>query len=78
MDFPKRNITHIIERQAIDILTQKLPKEWIVREMTERDYGIDLYIEIVKKDQKVTGDLVAIQVKGKQKIEFDEIKVSKF
>jgi len=71
MDFPKRNITHIIERQAIDILTQKLPKEWIVREMTERDYGIDLYIEIVKKDQKVTGDLVAIQVKGKQKIEFD-------
>lgn len=71
MDFPKRNITHINERHALEILTQQLPKEWIVREMTERDYGIDLYIEIVKEDQKVTGNLIAIQVKGKQKIEFD-------
>jgi hypothetical protein len=70
MDFPKRDITHIIERQALEILTQQLPKEWIVREMTERDYGIDLYIEIIKEDKQVTGDLVAIQVKGKSKIEF--------
>ena len=71
MDFPKRDITHIIERQALEILTQQLPKEWIVREMTERDYGIDLYIEIIKEDKQVTGNLIAIQVKGKEKIEFN-------
>lgn len=69
MDFPQRDITHIIERQALEILTQQLPEEWIIREMTERDYGIDLYIEIIKEDKKVTGDLIAIQVKGKKKIE---------
>jgi len=70
MEYPIRDITHIIERQAIEILTRQLPKEWIVREMTERDYGIDLYIEIINEDKKVTGDLIAIQVKGKEKIEF--------
>jgi hypothetical protein len=70
MDFPKRDLTHIIERQALEILIQQLPKEWIVREMTERDYGIDLYIEIIKEDKKVTGELIAIQVKGKENIEF--------
>jgi hypothetical protein len=71
MDFPKRDITHIIERQAVEILTQQLPKEWIIREMTERDYGIDLYVELIKEDKKVTGDLIAIQVKGKEKIDLN-------
>lgn len=71
-DFPIRDITHIIERKAIEILNEQLPKEWIIREMTERDYGIDLYVEIVNEDKKVAGDLLAIQVKGKEKIEFNE------
>ncbi|MDE5424273.1 DUF4365 domain-containing protein [Ancylomarina sp. DW003] len=39
--------------------------------MTERDYGIDLYIEIVGKDRKVTGNLIAIQVKGKKEVKFN-------
>lgn len=75
MDFPVRNITHTIEREALDILSNSLPPEWIVREMTERDYGIDLYIEIVGEDRRVTGDLIAIQVKGKREVQFnsDEI-----
>lgn len=72
MDFPLRHITHSLERDAIEILSSYLPKEWIVREMTERDYGIDLYVEIVGKDRKVTGQLVAIQVKGKSKINFNK------
>ena len=72
MDFPKRNITHVIEKQALEILNQQLPKEWIIREMTERDYGIDLYIEIIRPDKKITGELIAIQVKGKEKIEFSD------
>ncbi|MFC3157139.1 protein of unknown function [Chryseobacterium arachidis] len=71
MDFPQRDLTHIIERQALEILTQQLPKEWIVREMTERDYGVDLYVEIIREDKKVTGDLIAIQVKGKEKLKID-------
>ena len=71
-DYPSRHITHTIEKHAIDVLNRQLPKEWIVREVTERDYGIDLYIEIVGKDKKVTGDLIAIQLKGKEKLNFSE------
>ncbi|RAU84056.1 DUF4365 domain-containing protein [Pontibacter arcticus] len=77
-NFPIRDLTHIIERDAIDILNKQLPREWIIREMTERDYGIDLYIEIVKKDKRVTGDLIALQVKGKEKIDLKPDKTFTF
>lgn len=69
-DYPKRHITHLIEKDALEILNKQLPREWIIREITERDYGIDLYVEMVKEDKRVTGELIAIQVKGKEKIEF--------
>ncbi len=71
MEYPKRNLTHIIEKQSLEILTQHLPSQWIVREMTERDYGIDLYVEVIGRDCLVTGDLIAIQVKGKSEIKFN-------
>ncbi|CAD7564330.1 hypothetical protein CIP106467_4461 [Citrobacter europaeus] len=70
MDFPKRIKTHISEKSSLDLVSKSLPKEWIIREMTERDYGIDLYVEIVKGNGLVTGDLVALQVKTTEKIHF--------
>lgn len=86
MDFPNRSMTHINERKAVNILTNYLPDEWVVREITERDYGVDLYVEIIDKDHKVTGDLVALQIKGTEEISFtnknqyrfDGIKVSTY
>lgn len=72
MDFPKRIKTHISESKSFDIVSKVLPKEWIIREMTERDYGIDLYVEIVKEDGLITGDLVALQVKSTDDIKFSK------
>lgn len=44
MDFSKRITTHVSESRSFDIISKALPSQWIIREMTERDYGIDLYV----------------------------------
>lgn len=72
MEYPKRIDSHISESISFNILSSALPKEWIVRELTERDYGIDLYVELVGKDRKVTGDLVALQVKSIDSVQFND------
>lgn len=54
MDYPERIDNHIKESDSITILNDKLPSSWIVREISERDYGIDLYVEIVGTDKKAT------------------------
>ncbi|MEH0083819.1 DUF4365 domain-containing protein [Vibrio antiquarius] len=64
MEYPRRINTHIYESKSLDIVSRSLPPEWIVRELTERDYGIDLYVELVTKDGLVTGDMIALQVKS--------------
>jgi len=72
MDYPRRIPNHVSESSSYTILAASLPKYWIVRELTERDYGIDLYVEIVREDGRVTGDLVALQVKSTQKLTFSK------
>lgn len=72
MDFPKRITTHISESRSFDIVSKVLPSQWIIREITERDYGIDLYVEIIKDDGFVTGDLIALQVKSTENIQFSK------
>lgn len=71
MEFPNRTDTHTVESKSLKILSSILPQEWIIREITERDYGIDLYIEIVGKDRKVTGKMVALQMKGTRSLKFN-------
>ena len=70
MNFPKRPEAHIAETESFRLLQGLAPKEWIVRGPPERDYGIDLYIEIVSKDGYLTGQLMSVQLKGKQNIEW--------
>lgn len=50
------------------MLQGAIPADWIVREVTERDYGIDCYVEIVWNDKQVTGDLCSLQLKGSKSI----------
>ncbi len=71
MDFPIRTNSHIKESQSLKILMSVLPSQWIIRELSERDYGVDLYIELTKEDGRITGDMVAIQLKGTQSVIFD-------
>lgn len=43
-----------------------------MREVSERDYGVDAYIEIATSAGDVTGNLVSIQLKGTDKIELKD------
>lgn len=71
MEYPKRSESHQIEAESRKILNILIPQRWIVRELSERDYGIDLYIELTNKGF-VTGNMMALQVKGKEMISFNQ------
>lgn len=76
MKLPKRIETHIIETASWKILQATVPSTWILRQVSERDYGIDCYIELVNSDQEITGELLSGQLKGTQSIEWTSDEVS--
>jgi hypothetical protein len=68
-----RTQTHIIDSMAVKAVMAHLPHHWVVRELTERDYGIDLMVEIFVPGFKdangkdafaSTGSVFHIQIKG--------------
>jgi hypothetical protein len=68
-----RTYSHIIDTKAVRQVLNILPEYWVVRELTERDYGIDLMIEVFAengKDSKghdsyaATGYICYLQIKG--------------
>ncbi len=78
MDFPKRINQLISETASFKIFSSAIPDHWIIREITERDYGIDCYIELVDHNKKLTGDLISIQLKSVQKIDWLCFKLKSF
>lgn len=43
---PKRPSSHIIDTAACSFVTSLMPSEsWVVRDLTERDFGIDKFFE---------------------------------
>lgn len=71
--YPQRSLSHRIDSLAMRFIRTQLPTHWIDRDLSERDYGIDLAIEIFNKEVKSTesesstGLLSLIQVKGTAK-----------
>lgn len=70
MQLPTRNEKHVTETSSYKIFSRKIPDHWIIREVSERDYGIDCYIELVNNQNQVTGELISVQLKGKQRIKW--------
>lgn len=71
-----RSQTHVTDSKAVKAVIRALPDHWVVRELTERDYGIDLMVEIFlpgKKEKRNlntfegSGGLFHIQIKGTEK-----------
>jgi hypothetical protein len=71
-----RTQAHIVDTKAVKKVLNLLPDYWVVRELTERDYGIDLVVEIFVpglKDKKgndafdASGAIFHIQIKGTSK-----------
>jgi len=68
-----RTYQHIIDTAAVKATLNALPHHWVIRELTERDYGIDLMTEIFEKvdvdhnghdTYGATGHLCYLQIKG--------------
>lgn len=64
MQFPKRVDSHISETESWRLLHELAPQGWIIREASERDYGVDAYIEITSDTGQVTGNIIAAQLKS--------------
>lgn len=62
-NLPKRTNSHKVETESLNILKNKFGENWIFRNQTERDYGIDIQLERFEEDTP-TGDLIYGQVKG--------------
>ncbi|MCW3101688.1 MAG: hypothetical protein JWO09_128 [Bacteroidetes bacterium] len=67
-EMPIRASQHISESDSFKLFNDKIPRKWIVRQVTERDYGIDCYVEIVNDNGTLTGHLVLCQLKSKESI----------
>ena len=72
-----RSQTHVIDTLAIRAVISALPENWLVRGLEERDYGIDLSIELYD-GEKPTGCFSLIQVKGTRNSFSGNVKLSGF
>lgn len=68
IELPKRTANHIRETSSLKILKNVIPSEWIIRDVTERDYGVDCYIELVDEQIRLTGEIAFIQLKSTDQI----------
>ena len=78
MQYPIRHQTHKIESKSWTILRNQAPDNWVVREVTERDYGIDSYIEIENRDGQITGEIFSGQLKGTEQISWKDDQTAVF
>ena len=71
-----RTYQHIIDTKAVKKVINAIPEYCVVRELTERDYGIDLMIELFTIEGKdknghdkydTTGHICFLQIKGTDK-----------
>jgi len=71
VEYPKRTSQHIKESRSFKALNASLPDEWILRYVTERDYGLDCILEI-PLGERVVGWLFGAQVKSTAKMDWRE------
>lgn len=72
MKMPKRAVQHISETASYKIFCNSIPNNWIIREVSERDYGIDCYVELVDKNNSLTGHLISFQLKSQATIKWSK------
>ena len=61
---PQRPSSHVIDSRAKTLLRAALPPQWILRDQTENDYGIDFHLEFTDQNNQVIGWIAGIQLKG--------------
>ena len=78
IELPKRVENHVRETSGYKILENKIPSDWIIRYVTERDYGVDCYIELVDEQKRLTGEIAFVQMKATDKIDWRHDKGFRF
>lgn len=65
--YPIRSSSHIKEKIAIDRLSAILPADWILRNITERDYGHDAILQLTKQNSnEVLPYMIGLQIKYRE------------
>ena len=68
--YPTRSESHIREEIGIATLKSLIPVEWILRDITGRDYGHDAILQITKTNSnEVLPYLIGIQIKYREDIQ---------
>ena len=70
MKLTTRPTQHTSVTASFQLFSSIVPDNWIIREVTARDYGIDCYLELVDEDNNLTSDLVLIQWKSRENIKW--------
>jgi hypothetical protein len=73
----KRTPEHIIDTKAIRTVIGQLSHDWLIRNLDERDYGIDLTLERFNNEVP-TGDFILLQIKGTDTKFSEDVKLSGF
>lgn len=62
-----RSKSHVTDSQANALINVKVPaKDWVVHTIGERDYGIDLMIQVFKNEKRQE-TVFFVQAKGTEK-----------
>lgn len=70
IELPLRADNHIRESTGYKVLESVIPAQWIIRAVTERDYGVDCYIELVDDKNRLTGEIAFVQMKATDAIDW--------
>ena len=62
--YPRRSQSHLVEARSKRIFQLAIPPEWMPRELSENDYGIDYLLEFSGASNEIRGQVAAIQLKG--------------
>lgn len=83
-----RTYSHLIDTKAVKLTLNSIPDHWVIRDLSERDYGIDLMVEIFTASTldenghqlyDATGRVCYLQIKGtnsKLKLHRDKLTLS--
>lgn len=64
---PHRVKNHVIDEKACKIVSIKLGEEWVERDVTGRDFGIDKIIERFEGEY-ATSEIMMLQIKGTESV----------
>ena len=69
--YPNRARSHLVETKSSRVFQSMITAEWMLRQLSEADYGIDFLLEFPGLHNQINGRVAAIQLKGAESISFN-------